>query len=438
MPRGQHANSLANLAGATGGDRYAGKRAIIAAIEEALRTADNHREVREFFGLRPGRLLKQKHKDRWARVKAEAVYREMVRAMSGAIVRNPHFEGSIDDAVAEFEADLRFRYAGYVADGDMTQAEADEEIADEVQGYRQYLESVAGERVYGVLAVEDFVRMRARKAGELYPVGQGGPVAESQLDYVKCELLGFSDNFGQLQQTVARADCAALVWKLDYVANGPTRPVMHLLAAVRQKSTFRVGLAFEGSGQTEQRDIPTIADRVWGYLVLPDNEYWNANPPAIVQVQRYIENEADFWATVAGLGGSGTVFEYQRSLAMNVEEWNEVRASEKNPSGWEFEFPVLGAGKGGTVPFIASLFPRRQRVWGQIDPVNANVVYDDVEWVDWDTWNARYGVNRGNWLMQGKIVPPEEKPPEKRALEVTFDEAFIEGIQPEAPGDAAP
>jgi hypothetical protein len=90
MPRGQHANSRANLAGAAGGDRYAGKRLIIAAIEEALRTLENGREIREFFGLGPARVLKQKHRDRWAEVKAPEVYRALVEGMAQGV---QSFEG---------------------------------------------------------------------------------------------------------------------------------------------------------------------------------------------------------------------------------------------------------------------------------------------------------------------------------------------------------
>lgn len=70
-----------------GGDRYAGKRMILDAIEEALRTVENGREIREFFGLGPARVLKQKHRDRWAEIKAPDVYRAMVEGMTeGALL----------------------------------------------------------------------------------------------------------------------------------------------------------------------------------------------------------------------------------------------------------------------------------------------------------------------------------------------------------------
>ena len=82
MPRGVHPASRANLAQTPGGDRYAGKRLVIQAIEDALAAIENGREIREFFGLSAGRLLTQKHRARWAEVKAPAIYDAMVEGMT--------------------------------------------------------------------------------------------------------------------------------------------------------------------------------------------------------------------------------------------------------------------------------------------------------------------------------------------------------------------
>lgn len=111
---------------------------IIAAIEEALRTIENGREIRKFFGLGPSRLLKQKHRDRWAEVKAPDVYRALV-------------EGMVEGA-----------------------------------------QSFEGLRIGGFIS-------RARKTskrGRLYPVGVGfGPLAADELQHRRVEMVPLPGNY---------------------------------------------------------------------------------------------------------------------------------------------------------------------------------------------------------------------------------------------------
>lgn len=73
MPRGAHPNSRANLTRA-GGDRYAGKRALIEVIRAALEEHLTDAEIRRWSGIGDERPLAPKHRAAMAAIKASAVY----------------------------------------------------------------------------------------------------------------------------------------------------------------------------------------------------------------------------------------------------------------------------------------------------------------------------------------------------------------------------
>lgn len=432
--RGKHANSRANLALAPGGDRMAGKRLIIEAIETALRDMPNGREIRVFFGLGPEKLLKEKHRAKWAKAKAPIVYAAMVQAMATAAAGQNQW--IMPEISPERRAEI---YAG------ITQAEiarwgsrkiaAVAKESEEKQRIGREVDNSKGLRIGG------FMEALAVPEKKLYPVvaGKSAPVSEAQLDYVSVSLAGFSDYFGVLPTAYKYGEQQEAVKRLDY-PNGAGRPVVTALGTIRAKSTVNYSLLFEGSGQAETREIDAWSRWVWVLMVMPDNNYWvpageiYGRPMTIV---RHIETFEDWRDTALSIDPHSLEgqFESVYQSALDVEGWNEAVAAKPDP--WAFEFPVLGQGQGGDVPYIASLFPRRQRVYGVIDP-NGNVSYGDIEYVDWETWEAHLGANRGPYIAQGMIVPPQICPAPRANLSVTFASEFLDGIQPEWPSGGAP
>lgn len=433
MTRGVHANSRANLI-RVGGDRTKGKKLVIAAIEKALREIPDGSEIRKFFGLHAGQLLKDKHRARWAKVKAPVVYDAMVETMAGEVATSGDRARAkmIEDEALSIK--LYYESMGWTGPADV------EDMLLEIEERTQEILGMDIPTRYGVLNVAGFVDVRAMRSRVLYPVSAGrtAALAESQLDYAQIGLLGFSDYFGELPAEVKWANLGQGVTYLDQTTRGPTMPILHWLSKVSVSSKIRVRIEFEGSGQVEEKEVDCYARRVWALMVLPDNNYWIPwdDLPEYVTVTRWIRDIDDLLETAAELGfGGGGVLISDDGGAMTVEQWDASKNAE--PSGWEFEYPVLGSGKGGSVPRIASFFPRRQRVYGTIDPVNASVVYGDLEWVDWEVWEANFGANRGAWMAAGAIVPPAVCPADRRSLAVTFDREFIAAIN-EGPVDATP
>lgn len=78
MASGSSPNSRANLALATGGDRYAGKRAMIEVIRLALLESMTDAEIRRFWGLKRGETLSAARRNRAAAAKSKQVYQAII------------------------------------------------------------------------------------------------------------------------------------------------------------------------------------------------------------------------------------------------------------------------------------------------------------------------------------------------------------------------
>lgn len=427
MPRGVHANSRANLIRA-GGDRTKGKKLVIAAIEKALREMPDGREIRKFFGLHAGQLLKDKHRARWAKVKAPVVYDAMVEAMADEVVTDG--ERMRSRLIAEHDREIREEY---LAEGWTSPADV-EEMEAEIEEYAAMVRAWVIETRYGNLNIGGFLRMRATKTRALYPVVSVSyrPVRKDSLEYAWCYFMGADPGYGEFPFRVHTDEGFDwLRWQ-----NPSYEHDILVLAKVRFPSRINVKVYFEGSGQIEESKIDMVTEKVWALLrVPPALSPWAGGGQGYIYVERIIEDEDDWWAALAEIDHPDKV--ELREMDGAVMKGAALDLLERKPGGWLFEWPLFGDGQGGAVAYIEGLFPRKQVVTSSIDPVRGYVYYEDVQWLDWEEWELRCAHFRGAALAAGAEVPPEAKPENRRALSVTFDDEFIAAIN-EGQGDAAP
>lgn len=437
MPRGVHSNSLANLVQAPGGDRYAGKRMVLEAIETALAGVENGREIRKFFGLSAGRLLTQKHRARWAKVKAQVVYDAMVLAMASEVASRPSAEATKQSMLDSYEADLREEYA---EDG-FTGPEAEAEIAAELADYARYLDQwlQEPEARFGVLNIGGFVSIRTEKTKALYPVrvhknGQMAPVSKESMEHAWFYFVGAQAGFGEYPAQVKRAGLWVLTGRW-YPANG--RGVFKFIARVKVPRGIKVQMYLEQSGVVKNIDVDLAPADVLVYIEDENSNYWvpYAQLSEYVPVTRFMTDWDDARATARTFDGDGFSYElpfFYLAGSMGTAQFDEAMAAKLD--GWNYEFESLGEGMGGTPERVAEFFPRRQVVSGELDPVKGEMVYSAVKWLGWEEWQQRFGGDRGLWLAAGAIVPPVVSTDGRRQLAVTFDREFIDAIQPDAGG----
>lgn len=431
MTRGVHANSRANLIRA-GGDRTKGKKLVIAAIEKALREMPDGREIRKFFGLHAGQLLKDKHRARWAKVKAPIVYDAMVETMAGEVATSGDRARAqmIEDEALSIK--LYYESMGWTGPADV------EDMLLEIEERTQEILGMDIPTRYGVLNVAGFMDVRAAPVRGLYPVaaelsGEKRPVSLESLEYAWCYFMGADPGFGELPFRVHTGE--EFEWYRWSDPHGGQDVLM--LAKLGFPSHINVRVYFEGSGQVEESKINMVSEKVWALLRIPAalNPWYVQNPDGYIYVERIIEDADDWWAAlieidnqmdvdISGMGGA--VF---RAMALELLS--------RKPEGWLFEWPLFGVGQGGSAAYIEGLFPRKQVVTGVIDPVNSIVVYSDVKWVGWEEWEQHFGANRGAWVAAGAVVPPAVCPVDRRSLAVTFDPEFIAAING-GPVDATP
>ena len=426
MPRGIHPASRANLRSA-GGDRTKGKKLVIDAIQTALEAMPEGREIREFFGLRPGQLLKQKHRARWAEVKAPLIYDAMVEAMSGEVALSGDRVKAQWIEAETLSIKLTYEAMGWNSPADLEDMRA--EIEEETQ---KILEMNIPTR-YGVLDVGGFLRARAVKTEALYPITSNGnrPVSKSSLEYAWSYFMGAEPGFGELPFRIVPGEMEWYRW--SYPVRGEP---MLMLCKVPFPGEVNIQTYFEGSGQIEQKKVPILGAKVWAMVVVPpgQNPYFDEAIGEYWYIERIIESYADWIAAHAEMQDYGSTD--PSAFAGGLTKSAAERLLIAKPDGWDFEYPVLGAGRGGSVEYVASMFPRKQVVAGVVDPVNGVISYEDVRWVNREAWDVLCGANRGNWLAAGAEVPPEGDEVERRALSITFDSDFIAAIQPDAPEGA--
>jgi hypothetical protein len=385
MARGSHPASLANLvAGRRGGDTWAAARAgrdlLIEAIRENLENTAATEEIRAFFCLKPAQLLKPRHIERWAKVKAPRVF----EALRNNLRNNASYS------------------AGF---------------------------NIAG-----------FVRMRTYGARALYPVMVGGgPVADDEVVHVDAV---FAGPVGSWEELPVGLPALQAMYSAADVRNIFDSPETHASSVHSGLGLVRVPrkALYKFHAVEIEEDFERVIDSnayaaAWARL-----EYDEAAPGGsrIVGAQYLTVAEAlalkNEWAArmvppALPLEVLPEVYIFDSSTAWDCYGKDEVLALFNRPieNPWDWEFPFLGVGRGGTAAEIAKIFPRYQAIVARV--TNGAYQFDDVEWMDCEAWMVHYGSVRGAYLAAGAVVPPSSCPPRSRRIEVTFAPEFIGAIQ---------